>query len=249
MAGKTLAHGMGTFRKKCECTKPTRCSHDYVVRYRDAMGKQREEGGFPTQEAALSRLTEVREQKRTAPADVAEQQRILGEMRFEQFASEWLAHQRHLTEGSLRVVKPSLNNWLMPRLGSRRMNTFTPRVVESFLLALERDKASESVQHRSFQTLKSVLKAAGRQGACARDVMDGVVQPKYVPDRVAVPALDDIRSIREAADDEVRLLVGIMSGCGLRTAEACAVNINNIVADDIYRVTEVFSTLITSKCR
>ncbi|WP_344282887.1 tyrosine-type recombinase/integrase [Streptomyces hebeiensis] len=237
MASKTLARGMGTFRKTCPCPKPTRCPHPYVIRYRDAQGKQREEGGYSTQDEAKDRLIKLHGEKRTTPADVAEQRRELGDMRFEEFATEWLQQQRHLADGSHRVVKPSLNNWLIPRLGSRRMNTFTPRVTEKFLLDLEREKTSDSVQHRSFQTLRSVLKAAERQGATVCNAMEGVVPPKYIPDRVVVPSLEEIRLAR-GSDDEIRLLVDIMSGCGLRTAEACAVNINNIVADDVYRITE-----------
>lgn len=34
------------------------------------------------------------------------------------------------------------------------------------------------------------------------------------------------------------LMVDLMSGCGLRNGEAAAVNLNNLVADDVYRVSE-----------
>ncbi|MFI0217998.1 hypothetical protein [Streptomyces lydicus] len=54
--------------------------------------------------------------------------------------------------------------------------------------------------------------------------MDGVVPPKYVPDRVAIPTLEEVRLVSEKGDDEIRLLTSVMSGCGLRSAEACAVN-------------------------
>ncbi|MFE2941110.1 tyrosine-type recombinase/integrase [Streptomyces sp. NPDC059255] len=105
------------------------------------------------------------------------------------------------------------------------------------MIDLEREKVSDSIQYRSFQTLRSALKAAERQGATICNAMDGVIQPKYSPERVVVPSLEEIRLARES-DDEIRLLVDVMSGCSLRTAEACAVNINNIVADDVYRITE-----------
>ncbi|MEU4203962.1 site-specific integrase [Streptomyces sp. NPDC026294] len=232
---------MGTFRKNCHCSAPTRCPHSYVIRYRDASGKQREEGGYSTQDEAIARLNALYAEKRSTPADVVEQRRELGEMRFAAFATEWWERQRHLSEGSHRVVKPSLHNWLIPRLGSRRMNTFTPRVAESFLLGLERERASASVQSRSFQTLRAVLRAAEQQGATAPGVMKGVMPPRYTPDRVTIPSFEELSRVREHGDAEVKLLVDIMSGCGLRTAEACAVNINNIVADDVYRVTEQIS--------
>ncbi|MET8809569.1 hypothetical protein [Streptomyces sp. NPDC004546] len=53
-----------------------------------------------------------------------------------------------------------------------------------------------------------------------------------------IPSLEQLREIRPAGDDAFMLVVGLMSGCGLRNGEACAVNLNNIVANDVYRVTE-----------
>ncbi|MEU2021818.1 tyrosine-type recombinase/integrase [Streptomyces sp. NPDC016469] len=44
--------------------------------------------------------------------------------------------------------------------------------------------------------------------------------------------------LRVAGDDDFLLITDLMSGCGMRNGEAAAVNINNIVADDIYRITE-----------
>ncbi|GGU08148.1 hypothetical protein [Streptomyces coeruleorubidus] len=34
------------------------------------------------------------------------------------------------------------------------------------------------------------------------------------------------------------LVADLMSGCGMRNGEAFAVNLDNIVADDVYRITE-----------
>ncbi|CAM5667438.1 hypothetical protein [Streptomyces narbonensis] len=42
---RQLARGMGSFYKDCGCTKPTRCPHPYSIRFRDALGRQREESG------------------------------------------------------------------------------------------------------------------------------------------------------------------------------------------------------------
>ncbi|MEU2629554.1 hypothetical protein ABZ641_21310, partial [Kitasatospora sp. NPDC007106] len=53
---------------------------------------------------------------------------------------------------------------------------------------------------------------------------------------VASPA--QLRTLRTAGDGAFRLVVDLMSGCGLRHGEAYAVNIDNVVADDVHRVTE-----------
>ncbi|MGW8376014.1 site-specific integrase [Streptomyces sp. ODS28] len=234
----TLARGMGTFFKKCDCTKPTKCPHPYTIRYRDATGKQREEGGYRNQDASKDRLIELHDERKNTPADVAEQRQELGGMRFDKFAESWLGKQRHLADGSLRVILPALEGWIHPRLGSRRVNTFTPRVVDEFLLDLEREGASEATQNRSFKVLKRVLISAYEQGATHGDPMRGVVEPQYDPERPIIPTYEEKQHLRDNGDEDIRLVMDVMSGCGARTAEACAVNIHNIVADDVYRVTE-----------
>ncbi|MFE7672799.1 hypothetical protein ACFU5N_11345 [Streptomyces albidoflavus] len=52
MAARTLARGMGMFFKDCEHPEArwSRCPHTYKIRYRNAAGKQTEEGGFTTQD-------------------------------------------------------------------------------------------------------------------------------------------------------------------------------------------------------
>ncbi|WP_406384432.1 hypothetical protein [Streptomyces sp. NBC_01618] len=54
-----LARGMGSFFKPCECRRPSSCPHLYTIRFRNTRGKQAEESGFPTQDAAIERLTEL----------------------------------------------------------------------------------------------------------------------------------------------------------------------------------------------
>jgi hypothetical protein len=55
---------------------------------------------------------------------------------------------------------------------------------------------------------------------------------------VVIPSAEQLRQIRTAGDDSFLLVADLMSGCGMRNGEAFAVNLNNIVADDVYRITE-----------
>lgn len=69
---RQLARGMGSFSKECGCSRPTRCQHPYTIRFRDALGEQREEAGFGTQDEATERLTQIyAEKKKTAPVPPA----------------------------------------------------------------------------------------------------------------------------------------------------------------------------------
>lgn len=66
---------MGSFFKECGCPRPTGCSHPYTIRFRDALGKQREEVGYDTQDDAIERLTQIYAEKRKTAPSVAEARR------------------------------------------------------------------------------------------------------------------------------------------------------------------------------
>ncbi|MER5668823.1 tyrosine-type recombinase/integrase [Streptomyces mirabilis] len=236
---RQFARGMGSFFKDCECAKPTRCPHPYTIRFRDALGKQREETGFGTQDEAIERLTLLYvEKKKTAPS-VAEARRELGQKTVQEYAEVWLPRQRRMTEYSTgRHVSSSIDVHIVPALGSRKLNSVTPSVVEQFLDGLEVNGVGRGNQMNIYRTLKAILRDAYEKAAMADEPVKGVQGPEYIPDRVAIPTLDYVEKALIAADEQLALEIAMMAGCGLRNGEARAVNVNNVVADDVYRVHE-----------
>ncbi|WP_151484689.1 site-specific integrase [Streptomyces albicerus] len=230
---------MGSFFRDCECAKPTRCPHPYTIRFRDALGKQREETGYGTQDDAIERLTQLyAEKKRTAPS-VAEARRELGQQTVEEYAKQWRPRQRRMTEYSTgEHVDSSINVHIIPRLGSRKLNTVTPIVVERFLGELETDGVGRGNQVNIFRTLKAILRDAYGKGAMTDDPVKGVQEPEYVREKVIIPSLAYVKEALTVADEDLALEIVMMVGCGLRNGEARAVNVNNVVADDVYRVHE-----------
>ncbi|MFI7873403.1 tyrosine-type recombinase/integrase [Streptomyces salinarius] len=236
---RQLARGMGSFFKDCDCARPSRCPHPYTIRFRNGLGKQSEEGGFGTQDDAIERLTQIyTEKKRTAPS-VAEARRELGQKTVKEYAKEWRSRQRKMTEYSTgEHVGSSLNVHIFPRLGSRKLNTVTPLVVERFLDALEADGVGRGNQVNIFRILKTILRDAFDKGAMADDPVKGVQEPEYVRERVVIPSLEYVKQSLAVAGDDLAMEIVMMAGCGLRNGEARAVNVNNVVADDVYRVHE-----------
>ncbi|WP_236046319.1 tyrosine-type recombinase/integrase [Streptacidiphilus fuscans] len=168
----------------------------------------------------------------------AERIRRYGSMRFKDYVTEWKAGQRDLSPGSLRSLDSMLNNHLYPALASRRMNAFDFKVVEGFLQTTGRGGVGLAAQASAFNWLKSILLDAHRLGLYDEHPIQGVKPPRYRPGRAVIPSPLQLRGIRDAGDETFRLLVDLMTGCGMRNGEAAAVNINNIVADDVYRITE-----------
>ncbi|WP_405902122.1 tyrosine-type recombinase/integrase [Streptomyces sp. NBC_00656] len=242
MANKTLAHGMGTFFKDCQhsSTRWSKCPHEYTIRYRSAARKQAEESGFATQDKAIERLTEIYRAKKAAPQTQTKAARIekYGQMRFEEYAADWKSAQRDLSESSLRHLNSLLEHHLLPALGSRRMSTFDHKVVDGFIQAMEWQGAGLATQSNAFDKLKSIILDAHRLGLYDENPLEGVKPPQYDPKRTVIPSPEKLQEIRAAGDDDFLLITDLMSGCGMRNGEAAAVNINNIVADDVYRITE-----------
>ncbi|MER5202120.1 tyrosine-type recombinase/integrase [Streptomyces sp. NPDC002825] len=236
---RQLARGMGSFFKECDCAKPTRCPHPYTIRFRDALGKQREESGYATQDDAIERLTAIYAEKKNTAPSVAEARRELGQQTVEEYAKQWRPRQRKMTEYSTgEHVDSSINVHIVPRLGSRKLNSVTPIVVERFLDELEADKVGRGNQVNIFRTLKAILRDAYGKGAMADDPVKGVQEPEYVREKVVIPSLAYVKKALTVADEHLALEIVMMVGCGLRNGEARAVNVNNVVADDVYRVHE-----------
>ncbi|MFF4019770.1 tyrosine-type recombinase/integrase [Streptomyces sp. NPDC001843] len=204
-------------------------------------GKQVQESGFATQNKAIGRLTEIYNEKTASGSrSRAKADRIAayGAMRLEDYTNEWKDSQRDLGPASVRHLDSLLQHHIYPALGSRRMNTFDHKVVEGFIQAMERSGIGLATQSNAFDKLKAVLLDAHRLGVFDGMPLRGVKAPQYDPKRAVIPSPEQLRRIRVAGDDRFQLIADMMSGCGLRNGEAAAVNLRNIVADDVYRVSE-----------
>ncbi|RAJ48583.1 site-specific recombinase XerD [Streptomyces sp. PsTaAH-130] len=242
MAWDSLVRGMGSFFKECEHPRSRwpKCPHPYKIRYRSAAGRQMEESGFADRDKAIGRLTEIYNEKKAGPRSQAKAERIqkYGSMRFEEYVEEWKAGQRHLAVASVRHLDSLLEHHLYPALASRRMNSFDHKVVDGFIRLMERNGAGLATQANAFDKLRAILLDAHRLGVFTDNPVAGVKPPQYDPKRAVIPSPEQLRAIRTAGDHALMLIVDLMSGCGLRNGEAAAVNVNNIVADEVYRVTE-----------
>ncbi|MFJ9707317.1 tyrosine-type recombinase/integrase [Streptomyces sp. NPDC101234] len=242
MAQRSLPRGMGSFFKECghPQSRWPKCLHPYKIRYQSEAGRQAEESGFADQDAAIDRLTDIYKEKKAAKQAQPKAERIrkYGTMRFADYAEEWRAGQRHLAVQSVRHLDSLLEHHIYPALGSRRMNSFDHKVVDAFIRTMERNGTGLATQSNAFDKLRAILLDAHRLGIFPDNPVAGVKAPQYDPARAVIPSPEQLRAIRTAGDDAFTVIVDLMSGCGLRNGEAAAVNLSNIVADDVYRVSE-----------
>ncbi|MEU1145270.1 tyrosine-type recombinase/integrase [Streptomyces sp. NPDC005863] len=183
-------------------------------------------------------MTEVYKEKKAPRSAKAARIQKYGTMRFQEYTEEWKAGQRHLAASSVRHLDSLLQHHLYPAFASRRMGSFDHKVVDGFIRTMERNGVGLATQANAFDKLRSILLDAHRLGVFPDSPIAGVKPPHYAPDRAVIPSREQLREIRMAGDDAFTLIVDVMSGCGLRNGEAFAVNLRNIVADDVYRVSE-----------
>ncbi|WP_424707093.1 hypothetical protein [Kitasatospora acidiphila] len=185
MATINLIRGMGTFFKECEHpeSKWSRCPHEYKIRYRNAAGRQTEEGGFANQEKAKARLVEMYQARKNSPHSQRKAERVqkYGAMQFSAYVREWTKSQRHLGPGSLRHLDSLLTHHLLPTFASRRMGTFDHKVVEAFIQTMERNGVGLAAQANAFDKLKAILLDAHRLGLYEDNPLDGVKLPSTTP--------------------------------------------------------------------
>lgn len=242
VATQTPTRGMGTFFKECEHPQSrwSKCPHPYKIRYRGATGRQREEAGYANQDKAKARLTEIYQAKKGPLKTGNTEAQEIAEMRFEDFAARYISNRkRGLTSNSIEQYERSLKTHINPRVGSRRVGTFTPGVIEDWLNGMELNKVGLASQKNAYLVLKLVVDAARHRGAITLDPFLDIAPPHYVPNEVIIPTFEELNAIRDAAeDDDLRLVIELMSGCGHRNGEAHAANSKSIVADDVYRISE-----------
>ncbi|MEU0599411.1 hypothetical protein ABZ484_14370 [Streptomyces sp. NPDC006393] len=140
-------------------------AHPYSIRFRDALGKRREESGYGTQDDAIERLTQLYAVKKTTAPSVAAARRELGQLTVEEYAKQWRPRQQRMTDYSTGWhVDSSINVHIVPRMGARKLNSVTPMVVERFLDEMEGDGVGRGNQANMFWVLKTVLRDAFAKG-------------------------------------------------------------------------------------
>ncbi|MGW2404123.1 tyrosine-type recombinase/integrase [Streptomyces sp. NPDC001739] len=233
----SMGRGMGSLLKKCDCAKPARCRHEYTIRYRDATGRQREQGGFATQQDAKDALTKIylakKDKTRSSSMDA------VARMTFEEYVADWISRQsRGWAQNSKKRVQSDMNTHILPRLSSRKVGSFASVVLDDFILSMEQGEVGPSAQVHAFDTLKKSLMPLIRKGILPPDLFNDAVPPQHIAKRIEIPSLAEIKDIRENANDRLKIIMDLMYGCGNRNGEAFAASLNNVVANDVYRISD-----------
>ncbi|MFF4757881.1 hypothetical protein [Streptomyces sp. NPDC001292] len=103
-----------------------------------------------------------------------------GQQTIEEYAQTWLPRQRKITEYSTaKTLASHFRAQINPVIGSRKLNSVTPTVVEDFLDHLEAEGVGRGHQLNVYRALSALLRDAFEKGAIADDPLRGVQKPEY----------------------------------------------------------------------
>lgn len=160
-------------------------------------------------------------------------------MTFTEYAENWRTRQRHIVDYSTgRNHRSHLTAHLHPELGDHRMAATSPMTIECFIAGMERRSIQPGAQRNIYGLLRTALLDAVRKGGIGTDLALGIKTREYIPPRSIIPTVEYATTDTLAADFQPGLVITMLHGCGLLNGEARAVNINNVIPDDAYRVTE-----------
>ncbi len=164
-----------------------------------------------------------------------------GRMTFREYAERWRAVQVHRPSTAVHVER-MLRRHAYPTFGSRPLSSILPTDVQAWVRRLESDLSASTIGV-AHSIVSSVLRAAVRDRRIVANPCDGSRLPKVERSRVVPPTTEQMAALRDAMPAELKALVVLAAGTGLRQGECLGVTIDRL--DFLRRTVTVDRQLMT----
>jgi integrase len=124
-------------------------------------GKQKTQGGFSTERAALDHATLAEALAKPRPVEQPAQKR--GKVTVAGYAPGWLDGQELLEANSVQIAKSALKR-IMPHLGTKVREDVTPDDVKRMLAALKKSGLSDGTVSRTLDVARQLLPKSATEG-------------------------------------------------------------------------------------
>lgn len=210
----------------------------YVVGYRDPNGKQRWE--------TARTLADARKLKDARRADISRGEFFeSSRLTVAEYAGEWIGRYQgksgRFRESTREEYKRSLDRYVLPRLGRRRLAELTPRDLAAFVAWLQDERAqgkalSDSTIRNVFNPLRACLSTAVREGVIRNNPAREVVLPntEQIDDdegEVRTFTTEQLDAILRVVQPEHRALFQLLAATGLRISEALGLEWRHLELD------------------
>ncbi|MEV5913335.1 tyrosine-type recombinase/integrase [Streptomyces chartreusis] len=217
---------MASVIKRCDCKVGawSRCSHSWVVRFRDANGKQKEESFAHNKKKEANALAVKVENDKHLGVYV---DRKNSKRTFEDCWNEWMNFGQR-EDSSIAQYKSIYKNHFADMFGSRRIGSITP----SDLIDWESSQKERGYKPYGIEGRKTVLKSFLKYCYEAEIIakypgktikVNGRNESAYRPvEDHEIPTTAEVMAIYDAMRPAYKSSVWIQAGCGLRVGEALA---------------------------
>jgi integrase len=186
----------------------------WVARWRDDAGKQCSK--------AFRRKSDAELHVAGIATDLARGSYInpnAGRVTLRTYAAQWLKSQT-FSGSTAESVETRLRLHVYPQLGGRELRALRPSVIKSWVAGLGQQLGPSTVR-TTFSWLSAILSAAVEDQVIARNPCKSpAAKPPAQPGRQIVPwTAETVSAVRAALPPELRPIVDLGAGCGLRAGE------------------------------
>lgn len=228
---------MASLVKRCHHENQNRCQCNWVVRYRDGAGRQREESYLASQkQIAQDRKLKIEYDLRAGEPVFSRRSR--SNERLGEFIATWI-DQHAASPKTKENYRSTLVRHIEPALGKVPLQKLQRDSVRDLLL----DTMPRTVGHSSIVTARAVLVAslneAVRQHKLTENPAAGIRLPNGASQRAefVLATHEQLTTLESSLHERERIVLWLMRGCGLRIGEALAVR-SDSVRGDMLRVEE-----------
>lgn len=214
--------GRGTVVKRCKCARNRwgKCPHPWTARWRDPNGSQREKS-FATQQEANDHLTHIQHSKRSG--EYVDPQ--AGKIRFRAYGDHWLKGRITIEDSSREIYESYLRNYIYPVIGNKQLKSVGREDVKAVISTMLANGRSARTIQVAAKVMSSIFKEAVRDRKIPKSpYVDIELPPIPAQAQFYMPTTQEIMKLADAMPSEMRLVVIVMAGCGLRLGEALALN-------------------------
>jgi integrase len=197
----------------------------YVVRFRDAAGRQHKR--------SARTMAEARDLKAALTADVKRgEYRALSRVTFAEYAAEWIETYTGRTSRGIRVetlagYRDHIEREALPFFGRMQLTAIEPRDVKRYAATLAERGLSPSSVRRALAPIRALLATAFEDGVIRSNPAAGLRIAQRIEDvggdeKVKALGEPELRALLGELPDEWRLFFELLAHTGLRIGEAVA---------------------------
>lgn len=194
------------------------------ARWYDEQGRQREKA-FRTQDEAKAHAATVEADMRRLTYIDPE----AGKMTFREYAEAWRAGQVH-EDSTAAQVETHLRRHVYPVFGDRQLASIRPSEAQAWVRRLETAGPGRSaLMPATVQVIVryavAIMHAAVADRRVPVNPFTKLTRTKPLKKRVVPPTVEQVETMRTMLPPQLRALVALGAGCGLRQGEAFAVEV------------------------